>query len=51
LDINGSFPIVAKGRLVNFVMVRTMDGHLLRWTEGIVSERTVEMIIEHNVVE
>jgi len=51
IDINTTFPRVAKGRLVNLIKVRQMDGDLIRWTEIFFWERTVEMIIEGNAME
>jgi hypothetical protein len=51
MDIKAAFPSVAKGRLVNLMKVRQMDGDLIRWTESFLSERTVEMIIEGNALE
>jgi len=51
MDIKAAFPSVAKGRLVNLMKVRQMDGDLIRWTESFLSERTVEMVIEGNATE
>jgi hypothetical protein len=51
MDIKAAFPSVAKGRLVNLMKVRQMDGDLIRWTESFLSERTVEMVIEGNAME
>jgi len=51
MDIEAAFPSVAKGRLVNSMKVRQMDGDLIRWTESILYERTVEMKIEGNAME
>jgi len=51
MDIKAAFPSVAKGRLVNLMKVRQMDGDLIRWTESFLSERTLEMIIEGNAME
>jgi len=51
MDINAAFPSVAKGRVVNLMKIRQMDGHLIRWTESCLSERTVKMIIEGNAME
>jgi hypothetical protein len=49
--IKAAFPSVAKGRLVNIMKVRQMDGDLIRWTESFLSETMVEMIIEGNAME
>ena len=51
MDIMAAFPSVAKGRLVNSMKVRQMDGDLVRWTESLLSDRTVEMIIEGTAME
>jgi len=51
MDIKAAFPSVAKGRLVNLMMVRQMQGDLIRWMEIFLSERMVEMIIEGNAME
>jgi len=48
--IKAAFLSVAKGRLVNLVKVRQMDGDLVRWAESFLSQRTVEMIIEGNAM-
>ena len=51
MAIKAAFPSMPKGRLVKLLKVRKMDGDLIRWTESFFSERTVEMIIEGNVME
>jgi len=51
MDITALFPSVAKGRLVNLMKVRQMDGDLLRWTECIPSDRMVELIVKGNDME
>jgi hypothetical protein len=51
MHIKATFPRVAKGRPVNIMKVRQMNGDLIRWTESFVSERAVEMIIESNAIE
>ena len=51
MDITAAFPSVAKGRLVNLMMVRQMDGDLIRWTKSFLSERSVEIVIEGNAME
>jgi len=51
MDIKAAFPTVAKGRLVNLMKVRQMDGDLIRWTESFLSERAVEIIIEGSAME
>jgi hypothetical protein len=49
--IQSAIPSVAKRRLVNLMKVRQMDGDLIRWTESILPERTVEIIIKGNAME
>jgi hypothetical protein len=51
MDIKAAFPSVAKGRLVNLMMVRKRDGDLIRWMESFLSERTVEMVINGNAID
>jgi len=50
MDIMAAFPSVAKGRLVNSMKVRQMDGDLIRWTESVISVRMVEMIPKGNAM-
>ena len=51
MDIEAAFPSVSKGKLVNLMKGRKMDGDHVRWTESCLSEITVEMIIEGNTME
>jgi len=51
MDINAAFPSVARGRLIHAMMAKKIDGDLIRWTESFLSERTVEMVIEGNVLQ
>jgi len=51
MDIKAAFPSVGKARLINLIMVREMDGDLVRWTESVLSERTVDMIIVGNTMD
>jgi len=50
MDIKAAFPSVAKGRLVNGMKAKHIDGDIIRWTESFLSKRTVEMIIEGNAM-
>jgi len=50
MDIKAAFPSVARGRLSHAMKARKIDGDLIRWTESFLSERTVEMVIEGNVL-
>ena len=51
MEIKAAFSSVAKGRLVNLMKVRQIDGDFIRWMESSLSEGTVEMIIEGNAME
>ena len=51
MDIKAAFPSMAKGKLVNLMKVRQMDGDLIRWMESFLSERTADMIIVGNAME
>jgi len=48
MDIKAAFPSVPKGRLLNLMKVRQMDGDLVRWTESFLSETIVQIIIKGN---
>jgi len=50
-DIKAAFPSVARGRLVHAMKAKQIDGDLIRWTERFLSDRTVEMGIEGNVLQ
>jgi len=50
MDIKAAFPSIAKGRLVNGMKAKHIDGDLIRWTESFLPESTVEMIIEGNTM-
>jgi hypothetical protein len=47
-DIQAAFPNMAKGKPVNLMMVRKMNGYHIAWTRRCHSERMVGMIIEGN---
>lgn len=49
--IMATFPSMATGRLVNSIKVSPMDGDLVQRTESVLSESTVEMIIQYNTME
>jgi len=51
MDIKAAFPSVAQRKLDNLMKVRRMGEDLIRWTENLCSEKTVEMIIERNVMQ
>jgi len=51
MDTKPAFPHLGKGRLVNLMKDRQMDGELIRWMESFLSETTVAMIIEGNAME
>jgi len=51
MDIKAAFPSVARGRLIHAMKSKRIDGDLIRWTKSFLSERTVEMVIEGNVLQ
>jgi hypothetical protein len=51
MDIKAAFPSVARGRLVHAMKGKRIDGDFIRWTESLLSDRTVEMVIEGNVLQ
>jgi len=51
MDIKGTFPSVATRRLVNMMNIRQMDCDLRQWTESLLLERTVEMIIKGHAMD
>ena len=51
MDIKAAFPSVARGRLIYAMKAKKIDGDLIRWTESFHSKRTVEMVIEGNVLQ
>jgi len=51
MDIKTAFPSVARERLIHPLKAKKIDGDLIRWTESFLSERTVELVIEGNVLQ
>jgi len=51
MDIKAAFPSVARGRLFHAMKAKRMDGDIIRSTENFLSDRTVEMVIEGNVLQ
>jgi hypothetical protein len=51
MDNKAAFPCVARGRLIHAMKAKRIDGDLIRWTESFLSDRTVEMVIEGNVLQ
>lgn len=51
MDIKAAFRSMAKGRLVNVLKIREIDGDLILRTKSLLSERMVEMIIECSTTE
>jgi len=49
--IKAAFPSVARGRRIHSMKANKIDGDLILWTESFLSERTVEMVIEGNVLQ
>ena len=51
MDIKAAFPCVARGWLIHAMKAKKIDGDLIRWRRRFLSERTVEMVIEGNVLQ
>jgi len=51
MDIKAAFPSVARGRLIHAMKAKRIHGDLIRWTENFLSDRTVEVVIEGNVLQ
>jgi len=51
MDIKAAFPSVGRGILVHTMKGKGIDEDLIRWTASFLSDRTVEMVIEANVME
>jgi len=51
MDIKAAFLSVVRGRQINAMKAKKIDGDLIRWTERFLSEGTVEIIIEGNVIQ
>jgi hypothetical protein len=51
MDIKSAFPSLVRGRLIHAMMPKQIDGDLIRWTESFLSERTVEVVIDSNVLQ
>jgi len=51
MDINAVFRSVARGRLIHAMKAKRIDRDLIRWTKSFPSDRTVEMVIEGNVLQ
>jgi len=51
MDIKAAFPSVARGRLIHARKTKKINGDLIRWTESFLSERTVERVIDGNVLQ
>lgn len=51
IDVEGAFPSVPTGRLVNFMEVSKLYGDLIRWMESFVPDRMVQITMECNAME
>jgi len=49
MDIKAAFPSIARGRLIDSMKAKRIDGDLIRWTQSFLSEWTVDMVIDGNV--
>jgi len=50
IDIKAAFPSIARGRLIDAMKAKKIDEDLIRWTESFLSERTVDIVMEGNVL-
>jgi len=50
-DIKEAFPNLSRGRLIHAMKAQKIDGDLIQWTESILIERMVEMVIEGNILQ
>jgi len=50
-DIKAAFPRAVRGRLIHTMQAKWIDGDLIQWTESFQSDRTVEMLIQGNVLQ
>jgi len=50
MDIKAVFLSVGRGRLVHTIKGKGIDGDLVRWTASFLSDRTVEMVIQGNIM-
>jgi len=51
MDIKPAFPSVGRGRPLHTMMVKGIDGDLIRWTACFLSDRMIEIVIEGNVID
>jgi len=51
MDIKAAFPNEVRGRLIHAMKAKQIDGDLIRSTGSFLSHRTVEMVIEGNVLQ
>ena len=50
MDIKAAFPSIARGGLIHAMKAKRIDGDHIRWTESLLPDRTVEMVIEGEVL-
>jgi len=51
MDIKAAFLTIARGRLIHAMKAKQINGDLIQWTESFITDRTVEMVIEGNVLQ
>jgi len=51
MDIKAAFPTIARGMPIHAMKVKQIGGDLIGWTESLLSDRMVEMVIEGNVLQ
>jgi len=51
IDSKAAFPSVGRGSLIHTMKGKGIDGDLIRWMATVLSNQTVELVIERNVME
>jgi len=51
MDIKGACPSVERGRLGHAMKSKGIDGNHMKWTVSVITGRTIEMVIEGNVMQ
>jgi len=50
MDIKAAFPSIGRGRLIDTMRGKGMDGDHIQWTVSFLTDHTVEMVIEGDVM-
>jgi len=51
MDIKAVFPRQVRGKLIHAMEAKQIDGYLIRWTQSRLSENTVAILVEGNVLQ